>query len=568
MRFESLFPLRRRLRPLALAALMGATAAQAEDIQLEDGATWLALAGQTTWAERTIGQLTATGTLPLYRQGLPSGPLVGLGYLRGESFSGLGGGRLNIDALLVDANLTLLAEVGGCSSVTHEFVSRGTALMRGDLALEGTICRSTSGVRTVSLVNEGMFEQRAGTLTLRNADFVNRISYTMRGGMRIESSGSYLDDPAATDAPLPSFINRGDFEVVGGGAAYVARLDNQYAVYVRDNSALEIAGGRHEGGFFVTDPGSRIQLTGAHRVVAGLPTEVQGFVQLVGDGAQLDVDNGATLMVRDQFRVDGRLQVAGTLGLQAGRLEVGPTGEVRLEPFLSFSNEYGTVVVEGIFKASFVDSTGTIVIRPGGRWQGDGLYMTAADLVVDGELSVDPFGGSGRLVLDRSWLRGVGLVRGDVRAFGPAASGDSFVCGTGNVSCVEPGNGLGTLTVDGAIDFRLGSALALEVGRDGNGTLAADLLLTEGMSFEPGSTIRVTVSPDAQDGQFHHLVLATCNGEACDFGSALFSLDGPGVLGYDNTALWVDLPAVPEPANWALMALGMGLLKLRGRRRA
>lgn len=563
------------LRPLGcavLAALAAATAG-AQVKTVTDGETWVPLAGRWGYGEIQLDELVATGSLPLYQPGRPSGPRVALAIAEGDTSGGHGGGQLFMAGATLNANVSFHASTGQCPGPLYHFQFGGSTLLQGHMAVQGSACRGADTELSVSAVNGGQFAQRVGNLELRTAGFVNMGDYRIDSGLEIRSSGEFLDDPGAGDAPLPAFVNHGQFIVEGeAGTTRVTRLNNGVGGGVLTAGVLELQGGVHQG-WFESTGGGRLDLAGQHRIAAGgnAPVRFAGATRVLAQ-AQIGIDPYAQLVVDGTTVLHGRIEGEGELSVAApGVLLIGPTGQVVTSWGGGGFRSHGRVVVQagGRVTTETFWTTGQLTILEGGHLQGQDVLVEGGSVQVDGALGLRDGWDLGSVWLQAARLSGRGGIEGDVLAHGARPASLSSTCGDGLTACIEPGSTLGRLTIDGAVQLGSGAMLVLQVTRDGDGLLAWDRLTALSLTTEPGSLVRIEVDPLALDGLAHTLALVQCGSFGCSFEAALLEVDGPGRVGFDGHGLWLELPAVPEPAPLPLLlAGGMVLAWLRGRRRA
>jgi fibronectin-binding autotransporter adhesin len=295
---------------------------------------------------------------------------------------------------------------------------------------------------------------------------------------------------------------------------------------------------------------------------AALSTITAGDVDVVGQDARL--------VINDRGRVD-------TDFIQVGFFGDGGTIEV---------NEGGLLVIPG-GTANFplrgiVGSTGTLDVTGGGRIMlGNQLANptsfedTAIHLGLNGRLRADAgsqvFGDV--FIHNQGNLVANGTVTGNVQInAGGLLDGDGVIVGNVNVDPfgqINPGNSIGTLTIEGDLTLDENSILTIEVNSLGNdqivvtGTLTLggelNIAFIDGFSPELGQSLLLDIFTDQVQ-----------IGEGTSF--AGFSVSGLA----DGLSLDADLDAVaqgqavgitvvPEPASLALLALGSLLLAHRRR---
>lgn len=282
-------------------------------------------------------------------------------------------------------------------------------------------------------------------------------------------------------------------------------------------------------------------------------------------GGDWRLDQGAILRIEPTanlpFVNDGRLEVLrGSVDIQSpfaytligapGELVVGAQGEF-LQRQAGIENA-GAIQVDGLLATrDLLNAGGSVTVGAGGRLEVEEMGQRSGHFTVDGSFS-------GRLQLEGGVLDGQGRINGDVFVGG---LGDPVraPCSDFGLACFRPGNSPGTFTVDGSVSFGEGGVLELEVASDGQGGLWADLLQAGAVHFDAGSTIVVTLAaglgPIGQD-----LALLRC-AQGCTFAQGVVTelIGGSGVLRFEDGALV--LSAVPEPAVWAMLLLGMAVLR-------
>lgn len=277
----------------------------------------------------------------------------------------------------------------------------------------------------------------------------------------------------------------------------------------------------------VTSPNSVIELQGGTFSSSGAATQVIRGVE--GTSGTLSTSASMTSLVLDTDAGDD-LTYSGTVSL-------GNTGTY--------------VVVKGGGKQTFNTDVGNV-----GRMD----VTTAAEVAINNTLTVT--GGIGVVVETGGILSGTGTV--DLTGGGTLLVGDN-VAGWGYVA---PGNSIGTLAVNGDVDFTFKSdgTLLSEVDRNGGSELA-DLLTVDG-DLTLGTISIINTGATLQIGDSFDLFDATGTVNTSSFALDTTAADLGG-LSFDTSGISDGiLTVIPEPSTYAALlgSLVMALAVVRRRR--
>ena len=447
-------------------------------------------------------------------------------------------GHTGTGALNITAGGKLSMEGGAVSTTTDR---RGTAFIvggRDDTSLGGRGFATVSGAGSELRVSGsdptvwvGRGPQASGQLNVRLGGLVQATNLLVGrhgavGVMSIDAATVRL-----AGQQVGSLL-AGASAAVGSGAGSVGVLNisNAGLLDISNNGAAAVAfrvGGTESAaggdGSLNMSSGARIQLSSATPGNASFTIGHDGgaFARLAG-GSQIDVGTGA---------------------LYVGRLNGGD----------------GTLIVGG---GSSVSAS----------WVGVGRNQTATG---------HADGGTGTVVINGGTLNAVDVVIGTNGFLGGTAGSINVSGSVTNFGIFSPGNSPGTFTINGAFNAGAGSRLVLEVQSDGAGGFSTDrVLFSDGAALNfGGMTVEFRFLGDTDPRAFQ---------AGGGFGLDTFvarQAPGGGSTGLDPT-LWstatftaqsdayvftafnfnaasgatFNAVPVPEPAGWALMLAGLGLL--------
>lgn len=480
------------------------------------------------------GQLDMRGaTLDLMTNSLPlpDGSLLTAGTLLGTGVVTVRNAQIG-GPYLRDAG-TLRLAAGSNHSIT------------GNLTLDGGRVLHNAGTTTVAGGNSNLaFDlngsvgnpNQAGAGRIENSGTLNLEAILNRNIQFNVSNQGLGDDTAAT------LLNTGRINVSGDGGTIVrAQLHNR--------GTIDIAAG-YNGGLQVDSYLGRGRLDNQ----AGARIQGAGLLLLTGPGHTLR--SGSSLTVA-KATVWGDLTIEDGVDFRPGDFHLRAVSTSQVTKLGSQS-----LVWAG---PGWMDIESKLIVQPG------------APLVVAG----GRFGGTGLVTMAGSAAAGTAAVvvqRGAVLDAGNTPVGTSTASG-------------GTLEVDGGVRFEAGSGFEIDLRYLGgylsnpaveaeklaatglvqlDGTLTVDLGVNLSAAALQGRSFTV-LSGHRIDGTFAHIA------GLGDFGNLGYQVDY--LDGNDADALadsvritfhaqpLPPLPAVPEPATWALLAAGLAVLGRRARRR-
>jgi fibronectin-binding autotransporter adhesin len=373
-----------------------------------------------------------------------------------------------------NSSISMLVVNGGTLNLTSSVSHSGGATNNATLLNAGTIGRvvtnsgtfistgaigglTNSGTASVSGQLNGELINNAGTVTLTGA--TTGITTVRQGAGAIWNLNGF--DTTIADLRGGGSIQLGDATLATGG-----------------NNSTTFAGAISGSGALVKTGSGTLALTGDNTYTGA--TTISGGTLALGDGGAAGsiaggaiVDNGVLAFNRsDAFTVANAISGTGSVQ-QAG------AGTTTLLGINSYTG--GSTVSGGVLRGYAQDD--------GASLQGDILdngtveFAQAGDGTYAGALSGSGIlakTGSGRLVLTGNSTAFTGATRvlgGELTVNGPLAgsvvtvSGGGTVSGTGPIGgliaqsggTVSPGNGVGTLTVDGDVALQAGSTYRAEV---------------------------------------------------------------------------------------------------------
>ena len=458
-----------------------------------------------------------------------------------------------------------------------------------DVTLAGSIDSTNTG---------GLIKTGSGTLTLTGANAyggntsVNSGTLTLAhvGGGTILDSGTLTANGAtlniATDNTIARLALGGtSANVMGAGILTVTgTIQPNIVLGLTSSISASLAG---PGTLYKTGRGVTV-LSGANSysggtIIAGGTLAISGAGTLGDTSGSLDLQFLNNVPVLD---LGATSQTVGAVTLTSGVIQNGTlTGS-------SYSALDGTVTAALAGSGAFTKSgTGTVTLAGVNTYSGP-TTVAAGTLVVSGSLSASSAVTVGDLAnpATSAVLAGTGLV-GDVTLgaadgnVGAKINPSNDVAESNSVAGARLSTGNFTMATSGS------ATLALQIGRTTAGATNADdtsdrLLVTGNISLGSTGNLALTLQTGYAStvGDVLYLIVsgntgsisgsfATVNGIALTgAGNDQFSMDGYdtwriiyGASAADGTIIGgndvaVQLMAVPEPATWAMLVSGMGML--------
>lgn len=292
------------------------------------------------------------------------------------------------------------------------------------------------------------------------------------------------------------------------------------------SGVLTLGGENSFGGFTLSGGGLILtaanRLTSASRVDDGL---------LVIDGGGLRAPSFTLAQPASLHLIDGTLRADATLDM-AGATEL--TGRATIELI-----DAATGRIDGMVSGSgLLDKAGGGVLTlAGGATHAGGTRVSGGTLLIDGTI------GGRADVLSGAVLGGSGVIGTDAQA------GD-VVIGVGGV--LDPGNGIGTLNVSGAVTFGEGAIYRAQVNAAG----ASDLLnVTGAVNIANGATVVVNAHDRTESGfdyaaSTRYRIVSAAGGVAGVFGGVTENFAYlNAVLGYDANGVYLTLARANTTAD-------------------
>ncbi len=210
------------------------------------------------------------------------------------------------------------------------------------------------------------------------------------------------------------------------------------------------------------------------------------YVAYAGDGTVTLSDN-ATLSVDNELRIATASGSTGTLNIGAARgLDAASAGQI-VAPKVVFGEGVGSIVFNHTDSnytfAPAMSGAGDIDIYSGKTiLTGDSSGFTGTTDINGGTLVVNNALGGNLTVHGGGTLGGVGSVSGVTLASG---------------ATITPGNSIGSLTVNGNLEFGSGASYEVEVDKDGH----SDKIVSTGtVTIDNGATLKVLAENGTDDG--------------------------------------------------------------------
>lgn len=493
-----------------------------------------------------------TGRVSLTSGTVNGGAIDGMGELRFGGSSTLNGVTLNI-ADVVIGNLDTVNIVGG--------LTNNTSVVLRDFGTSIAAVRLSGGPQAVS--GDGSFvfgSEQTNRFTTANDGW----ALTFGGGQLVTTAvggeGSFdlntvvngrvvADDGRITYEAGHSVVNSCEISAVNGGT-------------VRFASGNTVSGA----GVFSADAMSDIELVSG--VVNGSTVSGDGLFSLFGSStfanaglsiAETRITNGATLNFVGTLRVDGTLRFldAGT-GVASARLSGGPATITGTGVVLFDSDQTNQFTTANDGWALTIAPEVTVTASAGS----DGQFDVNTNL--GGTLNVlgDVFVAAGHVfnIQSTGVVRGTGVLDAD--------QGNTL----NNAGVIEPGIGIGRLTIEGDVNNSAGSVLRVEVAGTQEG-VAADLLRVVGAFGTGAIALEIDFKPGAEmlsAGDTVRIVDAEALFGAEAFASVSVINGGSGAVSVvfdaaNGDILLTGFEDIVVPAPGAVSVLGVALFARRRR---
>ncbi|MBH3428224.1 autotransporter-associated beta strand repeat-containing protein [Pseudomonas alkylphenolica] len=370
---------------------------------------------------------------------------------------------------------------GAGAELTLSNGSLGTASVRVDPKATATIDIAVNGAGTLgkydsgTLVLNGNNGYTGGTALNGGTLVVGHDNALGTGGLTV-ADGTTLDSNSAVTLRNAVALN--------GNLTLAGSHDLTLSGVISGNGALNKQGD------------SELTLSG-NNTFSGALNVLNGTLNLIGNtalgNANLNVADTASVSVGG-LNILNALGGTGALTLAAGStLQVGASGASSV--YDGFINGAGRLVKVGDGKQVLNNSVAL----------GGGTLVAGGSLIVGGAAGSSALLGSDVDVAQGAMLGGHGRIVGDVEL--------------GNGATLNPGNSIGTLTVDGDISFDSGSTLVIEADPDGR----SDRLVSTGTVSLGGANLSVQAGTGswAPSTQYNIIQASSLNGT---FGSVSSNL--------------------------------------------
>jgi len=371
-----------------------------------------------------------------------------------------------------------------------------------------------------------VFQGEPGTVTVDGTD--GDISVT---GMQFAIDGYRVEGDAITLTEAQTTIRVGDGSQMG--ADYVATIASELrgngALVKDDLGTLVLTGNNSYRGGTIVRNGTlvgnaqsiRNDIANNGHVVFNQAEEGVFEGNIYGRGTMEKAGVGE-LTLTGRSALDWTITRGGLVSrtnLFGGNAEIDPTGYLRFEQ--NDSGTYGgTISGGGEFWVAVGD--GNFL-----RMTGDSSGFSGYTTVMSGGLMVDgKFGNGGILDLhDGTVLAGSGTIGSDIVIYSGAT--------------LSPGNGIGTLTIDGNLTLEEGSIYQVEVNRDGE----SDLADVSGTATIHGGSVRVVAGAGTYAASTQYTILTADGGVTGTFTEGVTSnlafLDPS--LSYDDNNVYLTM---------------------------
>jgi hypothetical protein len=504
----------------------------------------LSFAGQTLrFSGNGVVDIGTQTARPAILAGLDNGRIINgpghtlrtAGRLYGGRISGFMGNETNGSLALTNEGAITVAELGANLSIR----------LNGDNHFNSGVIEAVDGGDLTFLSVQNGLLANSGLVNAKNLSDIKFIGLSLTndaaGVMRAETEANIEFHVN----PVQRFENRGLIEAVGSGSAIIMvgkQLDNRDGGVVRARSGGEIL---LFDGTFRPDPAIQIVDQASFLGIYNAVFENEGNVLSAGPG---------TLVV--DGRGPQRALVRGgeiTSGEGKLRLSYALLDDLKLSGTAAEFNVdlKGMITVDSDFTANDVFSInlsrGDAVLRGSGvsRFTGPGSFDAGnftLEIAADHRVETSSLGLHGTVLVNGQLDAGSLDVEGVLGGDGLVSSITQIVVRGSAV--ISPGNGIGTLSLDGDVHFNAGGLIA-ELG-DGNSDLLSitgnlflnfdeTLLLSGGLA---GQSYVIAEFTGQRSGEFDHVT--------------------PGYnLIYDDLTKQIRVEPIPEPSSLALAIFGM-----------
>lgn len=464
----------------------------------------------------------------------------------------------------------------------------------GNINVTAPIEVASSGSRTVNLIKNGN-----GTLTLTGANTYNGTTTISGGTLSIGNggtsgsiaNGSNITNNASlvfnrSDAYSYSGIISGNGSVSKSGAGTTTLTgENTYTGPTTISAGTLQIGNAGAAGSLVSNV--EIQSAGTLTFAKTGITTYGGIFS--GSGA-INKFNSGTLILTNastftgtttiQSTANNNIRLAHTNALAHSTINVGVTNGLRFD---TAASTYTIGALSGGSNFALQDINADEITLRAGNNNADTTYSG----VMSGNGNLDKVG-SGTLILSgnntytgaTTLTTGTLVVNGSLASSVVTVSSNGTLAGTGTLAGavtingqIAPGNSPGTLTINNSLTLNASANALMEIGGTGAGEFD-QIALTGTLTLAGTISINLINGFNPLDGDSFALFTGWSgtivdNGFSFDFSNA--NLDA-GL--YWNTSDFlstgsISVTAVPEPATWALIGIGLGGLclfkRLRGK---